>query len=162
MTQRAKRFRADRASAAEIQDVFGLSEAALRSAMEDGLPHLPRRTNGAAHEFDCATVSRWLVAREVEAARQPDTAAEELSRLRRSQRALVDLQVEQRRASLIPRDDTVRAWVAIRDAFRARMGKVMSAAVDKGWPPHVVDELEASLAEALAELAADPLANRGD
>lgn len=161
MTKRTKPFRAERASAAEIQDVFGLSEGALRQAMEDGLPHLPRRTNGAAHEFDCVAVSRWLMAREVEARRQPDSAAAELSRLRRSQRELIGVGIEQRRARLIPADDCRRAWVEIRNLFRQRMARVMDDAAGKGWSGDVLDELEASLAESLAELVRDPLIESG-
>lgn len=155
------RLVADRCTAGQIQDLFGVSEHTLREWLEDGCPVIRRGERGQSHVFDATEVHRWALAREVEAARQPDSAAEELSRLRRSQRELLDVQIEQRRASLIPRDDTVRAWAAIRDAFRARMGQVLADAAAKGWHEDVIGELEASIAEALAELAGDPLA-RGE
>lgn len=154
------RLVADRCTAGQVCDLFGISDHVLREWLECGCPVVRRGERGQSHVFDATEVHRWALARLVEEAKQPNDAAVELTRLRRSQRLLLDVQIEQRRVALIPRTDTVHAWGAIRDAFRERMGKVMSAAVDKGWPPHVVDELEASLAEALAELAADPLANR--
>ncbi len=156
------RLVADRCTAGQIQDLFGISDHVLRTWLDDGCPVVRRGERGQPHVFNATEVHRWLLAREVEAAREPDTAQVELSRLRRSQRELLDVQVEQRRSALIPRSDTINAWAAIRDLFRNRMARVLGDAAARGWPPHVVDELELSIAEALAELVADPLAHRGD
>lgn len=156
------RLDADRCTAGQICDLFGVSDHVLREWLEDGCPVVRRGERGQSHVFNATEVHRWAVAREVEAARQPDSAAAELSRLRRSQRQLLDVQAAQRRARLIPSDDCRRAWAAIRATFRERMARVLTDAAAKGWPPHVLDELEAGAAEALAELAGDPLRKSGD
>lgn len=156
------KLQADRCTAGQICDLFGVTEHTLREWIDDGCPIVRRGERGQSHVFDATAVHRWAVAREVEARRQPDSAAAELSRLRRSQRELIGVGIEQRRARLIPRADTINAWAAIRSTFRARMARVMDDAAGKGWHPDVLAELEASLAESLAELVRDPLQSGGD
>ncbi|MGE3771485.1 MAG: terminase small subunit [Gammaproteobacteria bacterium] len=149
-------------NAAQICALFGISEHVLREWVEAGCPIVRRGERGQSHQFHATQVFQWWRDRKVEEARRPDNAAEELSRLRRSQRELIDVGIEQRRARLIPATDARRAWAAIRDTCRRRMARVMDDAVGKDWPPHVLDELELSIAEALAELARDPVETGGD
>lgn len=156
-----KRFEAHNATAGEMCSILGISEHALRQLIEQGMPVRPGR-RGQAHSFDAREAVAWHMNRAVAAAHEPDTALVELARLRKSQRELLDVRVEQMRDSLLPRQDAERAWQAIGDMFRLRMAQVLDDAAGRGWGEHVLDELEASLAEALAELTADPLARHGD
>lgn len=158
----AVKLRAHACTAGQICDLFGITEHTLRGWLEEGCPIVRKGERGQSHVFHAAQVFRWWADRKVAEAYQPDDAAIELSRLRRSQRALIDLRIEQMRASLLPRDDTVRAWEAIRQMFTERMARALADAAAKGWHPDTLAELEASVAEALAELRGDPLSRNGD
>ena len=153
-----KNLRVDQCTAGQICDLFGVSDHVLREWLESGCPIARRGERGQAHTFDAARVFEWWKGMKAEEARQaPNSASVELSRLRKSQRELIDTRTANAREQLIPATEAAAAWSWIRETFTARMGRVMDDAAGRGWSADVLSELELYIAEALAELPDDPL-----
>jgi phage terminase Nu1 subunit (DNA packaging protein) len=92
----------------ELAAIFGVSDVTIWEWQKDGLPMLARGPNGTANQYDTEACIAWYAAREV-AKVTKETHRDRLTRL---QADALELELEERRAILVPVDQVEPVWQA--------------------------------------------------
>ena len=162
-----KDFSIDQAAVAYL---LGVTTRTVRTWQDDGsnpLPVLQRGKRGTQHRYDPQAVCRWWRDREIARLIDDGDTGERLdleqerALLARAQRHRVELEVEQLRANLIPRDLSVATWQALVASARAKLlsmpTKVAHAVVAATELAEAEGIVRSHVYEALNELASDGL-----